>query len=112
VNGNAKDGLHTAAMAGSWMAVVNGFGGMRLVSGELSFKPVLPPPWSSCRFKVMYRGQLLEVFFDREQVVYTLREGEGLVIRHEGEPMSIHSGEAVRRTLAANHPSSGGHLVS
>lgn len=113
VNGNAKDGLHTAAMAGSWMAVVHGFGGMRLdSSGRLEFRPVLPPQWESCRFKVMHRGQLIEVFFDREQVVYTLPEGEGLTIQHVGEPLAIRPGEPVRRAISANHPSSGGHLVS
>lgn len=110
VNGNAKDGLHTAAMAGSWMAVVNGFGGMRLIGGELGFRPVLPPQWGSCRFKVMHLGQLLEVYFDREQVVYTLRDGEGLEIRHDGEQLAIRPGEPVRCPLSAVREPAGGHL--
>jgi len=113
VNGNAKDGLHTAAMAGSWMAVVNGFGGMRLDSnGVLGFRPVLPPQWESRRFKVMHRGRLLEVFFDKEQVVYTLREGEGLEIRHGGERLAIRPGEPVRRALAASREPADSHQSS
>lgn len=111
VNGNAKDGLHTAAMAGSWMAIVNGFGGMRLNGGELRFRPVLPPQWESCRFKVMHLGQLLEVFFDREQVVYTLLEGEGLKIRNDGECLAIRPGEPVRRALSADREPAGGYLA-
>ncbi|MCH1642376.1 beta-phosphoglucomutase [Paenibacillus timonensis] len=111
VNGNAKDGLHTAAMAGSWMAVVNGFGGMRLDrGGRLGFRPVLPPQWESCRFKVMHRGQRLEVFFDREQVTYTLQEGEGLDILHDGERLEIRPGVPVRRELSADREPAGGHL--
>ena len=29
VNGNVEDGVHTAAMAGTWISIVNGFAGMR-----------------------------------------------------------------------------------
>ncbi len=34
---NVRDGLHIASLAGAWMALVSGFGGMRLRSGLLSF---------------------------------------------------------------------------
>lgn len=103
VNGNAKDGLHTAAMAGSWMAVVNGFAGMRLEGGLLGFRPSLPPEWESCRFRIMNRGQLLEVFFDQKQAVYTLVEGDELKIRHEGQPLAVRAGVPVQQPLACKH---------
>ncbi|MGG6310857.1 glycoside hydrolase family 65 protein [Paenibacillus macerans] len=99
VNGNAKDGLHTAAMAGSWMAVVNGFAGMRLEGGTPCFRPCVPPQWESLRFKVTIRGQLLDVFLDREQAVYTLLEGEGLELRHNGQAVALRPGERVRKPL-------------
>lgn len=99
VNGNAKDGLHTAAMAGSWMAVVNGFAGMRLEGGLPGFRPSLPPEWESCRFRIMNRGRLLEVFFDQEQAVYTLVEGDELEFKHEGQPLVVRAGVPVWQPL-------------
>lgn len=82
VNRNAKDGLHMAAMAGSWMSIVNGFGGMRLYEGRLCFNPSLPEQWSSYRFKITVHGRLIDIFVDREAVRYTLLEGDSLEIRH------------------------------
>ncbi|NQX46335.1 beta-phosphoglucomutase [Paenibacillus tritici] len=99
INRNAKDGLHMAAMAGSWMSIVNGFGGMRLVQGELSFAPVLPEQWESYHFKITLRGQLLDIFVDREAAVYTLLEGEGLTIRHKGQPLRLLPQEPVAAPL-------------
>ncbi len=103
VNGNAKDGLHTAAMAGSWMAVVNGFAGMRLEGGFLGFRPSLPPEWENCRFRVMHCGRLLEVFFDQKQAVYTLVEGDELEFRHEGEQVVVRAGISVQQPLTRKH---------
>ena len=84
VNRNVKDGLHTAAMAGSWMSIVNGFGGMRLRQGLLSFNPTLPSQWESYRFKITSHGGLLDIFVSRAAVVYTLLEGKEIEIMHRG----------------------------
>lgn len=102
MNRNAKDGLHTAAMAGAWMSVVNGFGGMRLFGdGILSFAPVLPPQWESLRFKVVNRGRLLEVAIGRRSVQYKLLEGEGMAIRHKGELLYLAPGKPLVQPLVA-----------
>lgn len=102
VNRNAKDGLHTAAMAGAWMSVVNGFGGMRLFGdGILSFSPSLPPQWESLRFKIMNRGRLLEVAVGREAVSYTLLAGDGMAIRHRGELLHLAPGKTATQPLSA-----------
>ena len=39
---NTRDGIHIASVAGTWIAAVAGFGGMRDHGGQLSFKPRLP----------------------------------------------------------------------
>src|SRR5918995_2110176 len=38
---DSSDGLHVAALAGTWLALVCGFGGLRQVDDGLSFRPVL-----------------------------------------------------------------------
>ena len=58
---NAKDGLHIASLAGGWLALVAGFGGMRDTGGQLLFRPQLPPEWHRLSFSVRPRGQLLRV---------------------------------------------------
>ncbi len=39
---NTRDGLHMASLAGLWIAVVLGFGGMRWRHGVLEFAPRRP----------------------------------------------------------------------
>ena len=42
VAGNVSDGVHIASAAGSWMALVFGFGGVRDFDGQLTIDPRLP----------------------------------------------------------------------
>jgi len=99
INRNAKDGLHMAAMAGSWMSIVNGFGGMRLNDGILCFDPSLPSQWESYRFKIINHGQLVDIYVSREEVVYTLLAGDSLTIRHQGHDFRLLPQEPVSKSL-------------
>jgi len=90
VGGNVKDGCHIASMGGTWMMLTYGFGGMRDNDGMLSFWPRRAPEDNAIlRFPLTYRGQMLEIELARNEVQYALREGEGLVIRHETEDVSL-----------------------
>jgi alpha,alpha-trehalose phosphorylase len=90
IGGNVKDGCHIASMGGTWMVFAYGFGGLRDYDGTLSFRPQRPPEAeASLRFSVTYRGQLLEVEISPDSTTYSLREGAGLVIRHEEEAISL-----------------------
>jgi maltose phosphorylase len=60
-NNDTEDGCHITSMAGTWMAVVEGFGGMRVKNGMLSFDPFLPGKWESFSFNVGFRGTILNV---------------------------------------------------
>jgi alpha,alpha-trehalose phosphorylase len=90
VGGNVKDGCHIASMGGTWMMLAYGLGGMRDDDGMLSFWPRRAPEDNAIlRFAVTYRGQMLEVEIGLENVEYTLRAGESLVIRHETEEIQL-----------------------
>jgi alpha,alpha-trehalose phosphorylase len=90
VGGNVKDGCHIASMGGTWMMLTYGFGGLRDHDGTLSFWPRRAPEENAIlRFPLTYRGQMLEVEIGPETVQYSLREGEGLVIRHEREEIQL-----------------------
>ncbi len=60
-NNDTEDGLHITSMAGTWMAFVKGFGGMRVNDGVLKFSPFLPVHWKSYSFKVRFRDVLLKI---------------------------------------------------
>ena len=90
IGGNVKDGCHIASMGGTWMMLTYGFAGMRDHDGTLSFWPRRAPEENAVlRFPVTYRGQLLEVEINPDNVEYALREGERLVIRHETETLEL-----------------------
>ncbi len=94
VNGNSGDGIHTAAMAGTWVSLVQGFAGMRAAGDGLSFAPRLPGPWSRLQFRLRFRGRLLEVSIGREAVTYQLLEGGHLDITHRGRTLGLAAGGA------------------
>jgi alpha,alpha-trehalose phosphorylase len=90
VGGNVKDGCHIASMAGTWMMLTYGFGGMRDDDGMLSFWPRRAPQDNAVlRFPVTYRGQMLEIEIASDKVEYALREGDCLRIRHETEEIQL-----------------------
>jgi maltose phosphorylase len=60
-NNDTEDGCHITSMAGTWMSVVEGFGGMRVRDGRLSFQPFLPGKWKSFSFQISFRGTLLNI---------------------------------------------------
>lgn len=62
-NNDTNDGCHTTSMAGTWMAVVHGFGGLRVIDNKLILNPFIPSHWCSCSFKIMFRGALLNIKF-------------------------------------------------
>jgi alpha,alpha-trehalose phosphorylase len=96
LHGNAAHGLHMAAMAGSWLALSWGFGGLRVHDGLPALTPQLPAAWNSYRFGLRWRDTHLRVEVDRGGVQYTLTEGDALTFLHEGLPQRLHAGRPLR----------------
>ena len=68
-NNDTEDGCHITSMAGTWMAVVEGFGGMRVRDGKLLFQPFIPAKWASFSFHIGFRGALLNIKVSKEGVM-------------------------------------------
>ncbi|WP_394551728.1 glycoside hydrolase family 65 protein [Agromyces sp. MMS24-JH15] len=83
-NNDTEDGLHITSMSGAWLAIVQGFAGMRATDAGLSFRPFCPAGWSAFSFTVGYRGRVLEVRVEAELVRIALREGEPLELDVHG----------------------------
>lgn len=68
-NNDTEDGCHTTSMAGTWMSVVHGFGGLRVKDGVLHLNPFIPGHWTSFSFKVMFRGSRLKVNVTDKEII-------------------------------------------
>jgi alpha,alpha-trehalose phosphorylase len=101
---NVADGLHMAALAGSWLAFVFGFGGMRSRDGTLAFTPKLPEGLTRYAFSVTHRGRCLHVDVTRARAEYTLRTPGTMQIAHHGEELDVTDAEPVSRRLPAIPP--------
>jgi alpha,alpha-trehalose phosphorylase len=99
LNGNTVDGLHLASMAGSWLAVVAGFGGMRDDDNRLSFTPRLPERLRSVSFGLQYRGRLLRVRIGGGVASYDVVSGDPLELWHDGKSFTVASGDPQKRKL-------------
>ena len=58
---NTRDGMHIASLAGTWVALVSGFGGLRDADGTFSFTPRLPEGLTRLAFTLFIRGRRLRV---------------------------------------------------
>jgi alpha,alpha-trehalose phosphorylase len=97
---NARDGLHIASLAGTWIALVNGFGGMRDHADVLSFAPRLPDGLTHLAFSIVRRGLRLRVSFDDRAATYRLTKGDGpLQITHHGESLALTGAQPIERPI-------------
>ena len=102
VAGNVSDGVHIAAAAGNWMAIVNGFGGVRDYDGKLSLDPHLPSTWQSLEFSLRFRDRQLRVRLSHDEERYTLEEGHTLNIRVRDDRHVLTPGEPLTLTPASS----------
>jgi alpha,alpha-trehalose phosphorylase len=97
---NTRDGLHIASLAGAWIAVVAGFGGMRDGEAVLSFAPRLPAQFDRLAFTLIQQGLRLRVETDGSTATYRLVDAEGgLDLYHFGELIRVQAGAPVTRDV-------------
>ncbi|WP_138429552.1 family 65 glycosyl hydrolase domain-containing protein [Fodinibius saliphilus] len=77
-NEEVHQGLHITSMAGTWMAIVEGFAGKRAKEGELYFSPTLPDKWTAYSFKILYKGRRMKVRVADEEIEITCEDGEAV----------------------------------
>jgi alpha,alpha-trehalose phosphorylase len=86
---NVRDGVHIGSLAGAWLAVVHGFGGMRHHGDSLGFAPRLPPRIQRLTFRVTFLDRLLKVTVNRSRVTYTMVRGKPLAFDHYGTQLRL-----------------------
>lgn len=84
-NKEVHEGLHITSMAGTWMSIVEGFGGMRVKNDTLHFEPRLPEQWKGFSFKINFRNQILKVIVNKGETTFELEGTEPLEVYVFGE---------------------------
>lgn len=89
-NNDTEEGCHITSMAGTWMSVVKGFGGMRVRDGKLHFTPFIPDQWKSYSFRLEFRDRVIKVKVGAGGNVETVLEhGEPLEIVMNGKSVTL-----------------------
>lgn len=101
---NTRDGLHIAALAGAWTALVAGFGGMRARDGRIRFDPRLPDGVTRLAFRLGYRGRRLRVVITGDTTTYHLLDGDPLTVLHHGEEVELGARPATLPTPVTETP--------
>jgi len=94
-HGNTKDGIHTANMGGSYLAILFGFAGLRIKESGFYLAPAVPRTWRGYHFSLKLRGRVLKVHVDHTDVSLQFKSpvvregGQTLRVFLYGEPVAI-----------------------
>ena len=86
-NKEVEEGCHITSMAGTWMSIVEGFGGMRVKNDQLHFSPKIPKEWKGYSFKINFRNQILKVDVNHDETTFTVDGDQDLTIVVNGKPI-------------------------
>jgi maltose phosphorylase len=95
-NHEVEEGCHITSMAGTWMSIVEGFGGMRIKNDTLYFAPQIPDQWTSYSFKINFRGQVVSVLVTKEKSSFQLEGNKPLQIVLNGTQQTLTPNEKVK----------------
>ncbi len=101
---NTRDGVHIASLAGTWLALVAGFGGLRHWDGTVNFAPHLPDGLTRLAFTLFIRGTRLRVEITHTEAKYSVADGKPLEIMHYGEKVSLQAEKPQTRRITAIPP--------
>jgi len=91
-NKEVHEGLHITSMAGTWMAIVEGFGGKRVINNELHLNPLIPKKWTSYSFHLIFRNKNLEIKVSQHQVQIISHSKYNLDINLYGKKIHLKPG--------------------
>ncbi|MEA5139899.1 glycoside hydrolase family 65 protein [Arcicella rigui] len=94
-NNDTEDGCHITSMAGTWMSIVKGFGGMRVRNGHVFLAPFVPENWTSFSFKIRFRGNLLNIKTSAQEVTIENLAGADITLFVHNEEVSLKEASSV-----------------
>lgn len=88
-NKEVEEGLHITSMAGTWMSIVEGFGGMRVKNNQLHFEPKIPKEWRGYSFKVNFRNAIVKVQVNHNGTDISIDGNQNVEVIVNGKPQLV-----------------------
>ena len=89
LHGNTSHGAHMAAMAGGWLTLAQGWGGLAIDGAVLRFAPRCPPGWRCYSFRITWRGSVLEIAISAADARYRVIDGAPIVLFDHGREIRV-----------------------
>ena len=90
-NKEVHEGLHITSMAGTWMSIVEGFGGMRVKNNQLHFEPKIPKEWNAYSFKVNFRNAIVKVEVNHNETKVNVEGNQEIDVIVNGIKQNCHA---------------------
>jgi maltose phosphorylase len=98
-NHDSDEGLHITSMAGTWMSVIKGFGGVRIKDGSVSLRPSLPEQWQLLEFKLRFRQNVFHVEIKADSVKISNITGPTINVSLYDQNKTIQSGAEITTSM-------------
>lgn len=97
---NTSGGIHGASLGATWQVAVNGFGGMRIGFGKISFDPAIPKEIGNIRFTIKLRGKDVKIKATNRSIsfLYEAPPGQSTQLFAFGKPVILKGGKEVTVT--------------
>ena len=95
-NKEVEEGCHITSMAGTWMSIVEGFGGMRVKNNALHFEPKIPKEWEGFSFKINFRNQILKVVVNHKETSFSLDGSQDIMVYVKGKEVLVEPNSLVK----------------
>jgi maltose phosphorylase len=95
-NKEVEEGCHITSMAGTWMSIVEGFGGMRVKNNALHFEPKIPKEWEGYSFKINFRNQILKIVVSHKETSFSLDGSQEIKVYVKGKEILVEPNSLVK----------------
>lgn len=86
----SDEGIHAASIGGIWQSTIFGFGGVRMLNGNLRIEPNLPKAWSKLQFNIIWKGQVLKVKILKDRfTIENITKKKEVIVCHKGKGYKI-----------------------
>ena len=88
-NRNTREGLHTTSIAGAWVNIVYGFGGLKSDGDLLELNPIIPAGWNKYSFTLRAGKAVIQVLVEQDKTTLISKNGESVQLRLNGQTVTV-----------------------
>jgi maltose phosphorylase len=98
-NHEADEGLHITSMAGTWMSIVEGMAGVRILEDGLKINPVIPECWTKYSFQILVKKNPIYISISKEGFQIENKGETSLNLEIAGQKTELKSNEKMNQSF-------------